>query len=230
MSGLALAPLVATVPLQLSVDPIWFVAVAVVVFLVGAIAGPLFVLSRRETRQSTPEERDRLDGVGSVESDPDRLLITETADDSVEVSLRGLPGKRVLLLSESVLDELDAETATALIAAEQARSHHLYIEYRAVAAAAIIGLATGMFGGLFEFSEGLFLLSASALGLFWVGRQLQFRADRIAANRVGSDELASAFETVAALRGVDPEPANWQTWFEVQPPLGQRIARLRDRS
>jgi len=42
--------------------------------------------------------------------------------------------------------------------------------------------------------------------------------------------LAAAFETVAARRGVDPEPATWRTWFEVQPPLGQRIARLRDRS
>ena len=230
MSWPSVTPLVATMPLQLSVDPVWFVAVAVVVFLAGAIVGPLLVVSLRETRQPTPDERDRLDGLGGVDSDPNWVLITEAADDSVEVSIRGPPGRRFLLLSESVLDELNAETAAALIAAEQARSRHLYIEYRAVAAASVIGLATGMFGGLFEFSDGLFLLSVSALGLFWVGRRLQFRADRVAADQIGGEALASAFETVAARQGVDPETATWRTWFEVQPPLGQRIARLRDRS
>ena len=38
MSGLSPASLI---PLQLSVDPIWFVAVAVVVFGLGAVVAPL---------------------------------------------------------------------------------------------------------------------------------------------------------------------------------------------
>jgi Zn-dependent protease with chaperone function len=232
MSGLSVAPSLPVVPLQLSVDPSWFVAVAVVVFLLGAIIAPLLALSLREYREPTAEERTRLDALGvGVDYDPDRVRVTETdGKQSVDVSIRGLPGRRLLLCSEYVLDELDEETATALIAAERARSRHYYIEYRAVAAASIIGIATAMFGGLIDFSDGLFVLAVAALGLFWIGRRLQFRADRIAATRVGSEELADAFETVAALSGVEPESATWRTWFEVQPPLGQRIARLRSRS
>jgi STE24 endopeptidase len=232
MSGLSVLYLLSVVPLQVTVDPIWFVAVAAIVFLIGAIVGPLLVVSVRETRQPTPEERDRIDELTvAVDREPKRVRIIETVgDQSVEVSIRGPPGKRFLLMTDYVLSDLDTETAEALIAAEVARSRHLYIEYRAVAAAGVIGISTAIFGGLVSFSDGLFVLAVVALGLFWVGRQLQFRADRVAADRVGSNELAKAFETVAALRGVEPETATWRTWFEVQPPLGQRISQLRDRS
>jgi len=217
------------VPLQLAVDPIWFVAVAVAVFLTGSVVGPLVTLSLRESRLPTTDERDRLKRLGATDYDHDRVRIVETGSDrAVDVSLRGLPGRRWLLLSEYVVTELDEETAGALIAAEFARGRQLYIEYRAVAAAGVIGIATGMFGGLVTFSDGLFLLAISAFGLFWLGRRLQFRADRAAAEQVGGETLADAFETVATLKGVEPEAATWRTWFEVQPPLGQRIARLRD--
>jgi len=232
MSGLSVAPTLLVVPLQLSVDPGWFVAVAVVVFLLGAIVSPLLALSFRDYREPTAEERDRLAALTvGTDYDADRVRVIESnGEQLVDVSIRGLPGRQLLLCSDYVLNEIDGETATALIAAERARSQHFYIEYRAVAAASVIGTATGMFGGLIEFSDGLFALAVAALGLFWIGRRLQFRADRVAANRVGGDKLATAFETVAALRGVEPEPATWRTWFEVQPPLGQRIARLRGRS
>jgi len=232
MSGLSVAPLLPVVPLQLSVDPSWFVAIAVVVFLIGAIVAPLLALSFRDYREPTAAERDRLDELTVVvDYDTDRVRIIETdGTQSVDVSIRGLPGRRLLLLSDYVVDGVDEGTVAALIAAEHARSRHFYIEYRAVAAASVIGIATAMFGGLIEFSDGLFVLAVAALGLFWVGRRLQFRADRVAADRVGENELADAFETVAALRGVEPETATWRTWFEVQPPLGQRIDRLRSRS
>jgi len=228
MSGLSTLPSSA-VPLQLSVDPLWFVAAAVVIFGLGAIIAPLVALSLRETRPPTTDERDRLARVG-VDYDPDRVHVVETDADRVEVSLRGPPGRRSLLLSTAVLDDLDEPTARALFAAELARGRYLYLEYRAAAAASVIGVATGMFGGLVSFSDGLFLVAVAALGLFWVGRQLQFAADGAAARQVGSEQLATAFGTAAALRGVDPGPATWRTWFEVQPPLGQRIDRLRDRS
>ena len=227
MSGLSTLP-VPAVPLQLSVDPVWFVAVAVVVFGVGAIAAPLVALSLRETRPPTTDERDRLDRLVAAADDPGRCRIADA--DRIEVSLRGPPGRRSLLLSAAVFDDLDGGTAEALLAAELARGRYLYLEYRALAAASVIGLATAMFGGLVSFSDGLFLVAVAALGLFWVGRRLQFAADSAAAAQVGSERLAAAFETAAERRGVDPESATWRTWFEVQPPLGQRIDRLRDRS
>ncbi|WP_253737861.1 peptidase [Halohasta salina] len=220
-------PMYAAVPLQLSVDPVWFVAVAVVVFGVGAIVAPVVALSLRETRAPTPDERDRLARLEATDTASDRIRIVD--GDGVEVSLRGPPGRRSLLVSTAVFD-LDESTAAALLAAERARGRYLYIEYRALAAASVIGIATGMFGGLVTFSDGLFFIAVAALWLFWMGRRLQFAADNAAARRVGSETLAAAFETAAARRGVDPESATWRTYFEVQPPLGQRIDRLRDRS
>jgi hypothetical protein len=215
--------------LQATIDPLWFVAAAVVLFLAMAALGPRVSLSLRETRPPTTDEQDDLGGLlAAADLDPTAIHISETADpSSVQVSLIGLPGRRQLLLTEGFLDRLEDATATALLTAEAQRGRLLYLEYRAVAAAAVIGVATAMFGGLIAFSDGLFVIALTALVLFWIGRRLQFRADRAAADRVGADALADAFETVADHRGVTPAGATWRTYFEVQPPLGQRIDRLR---
>ena len=217
------------VPLQATVNPWWFVVTAVVLFLTMAALGPRVSLSLRETRPPTTDERDGIDALlAAVDFDPTAIHISETADpSSIRVSLVGLPGRRRLLLTEGVLDTLDDATATALLTAEAQRGRLLYLEYRSLASAVVIGIATAMFGGLLPFSDGLFVIALAALALFWIGRQLQFRADRAAADRVGADALADAFETAAAQRGVDPAPATWRTYIEVQPPLGQRIDRLR---
>ena len=216
-------------PLQATIDPLWFVVAAVVLFLAMAALGPRVSLSLRETRSPTTDEQESLDALlAAADFDPPAIHISETASpSSIKISLHGLPGRRQLLLTEGVLDTLDDSTATALLTAEAQRGRLLYLEYRAVASAVVIGVATAMFGGLIAFSNGLFVIALTALVLFWLGRQLQFRADRAAAARVGADALADAFEAVADHRGVDPEGATWQTYFEVQPPLGQRIDRLR---
>jgi len=216
-------------PLQATIDPLWFVVAAVVLFLAMAALGPRVSLSLRETRSPTTDEQDDLDALlAAADLDPPAIHISETAaPSSIKVSLHGLPGRRQLLLTEGVLDSFDDSTATALLTAEAQRGRLFYLEYRALAAAVVIGIATAMFGGLIAFSNGLFVIALAAVVLFWFGRQLQFRADRAAADRVGASELADAFEAVADHRGVDPEEATWRTYFEVQPPLGQRIDRLR---
>ena len=216
-------------PLQATIDPLWFVVVAVVLFLAMAALGPRVSLSLRETRSPTTDEQASLDALlAAADLDPPAIHISETASpSSIKISLHGLPGRRQLLLTEGVLDTLDDSTATPLLTAEAQRGRLLYLEYRAVASAVVIGVATAMFGGLIAFSNGLFVIALTALVLFWLGRQLQFRADRAAANRVGASELADAFEAVADHRDVTPEGATWRTYFEVQPPLGQRIDRLR---
>jgi len=219
----------AAIPLQATIDPSWFVVAAVVLFLAMAALGPRVSLSLRETRQPTDDERVTLDSLlAPVEFEPAAVHLSETADpDAVQLSLHGLPGRRSLLLTPGFLDTLDEETAVALLTAEVGRGRLLYLEYRALASAVVIGIATAMFGGLLAFSNGLSVIALAALALFWLGRQLQFRADRAAADRVGAATLADAFETAAAQRGVEPAPATWRTLFEVQPPLGQRIDRLR---
>lgn len=216
-------------PLQATVEPVSFVVAAVVLFLAMAALGPRVSLWLRETRPPTPAEQEPLDALlAAAELDPPAVHISETAaPSSIKLSLHGLPGRRQLLLSKGVLDTLDNATATALLTAEAQRGRLLYLEYRAIAAAVVIGVATAIFGGLIVFSTGLFVIALTAFVLFWVGRQLQFRADRAAADRVGADALADAFETAAEHRGVDPAQATWRTSFEVQPPLGQRIDRLR---
>jgi len=219
-------------PLQTTVDPLVFVVVAFGVFLVAAVVAPIVLLSIRDTREPTADEREQLETLAEAAGyEPRTVAVVETVgDQSVELSIRGPPGRRWLLVTDYVLEELDSETAAALLAAEAGRARLFYMEYRALAAATVIAIATGMFGGLVPFSDGLFVLAVAAFALFWGGRQLQFSADSLAAAQVGAESVAEAFETVAALRGVEPEAATWRTWFEVQPPLGQRIDRLRDRS
>jgi len=219
-----------TVPLQVAVDPLIFVVVAFGVFLIAAIVAPVVLLSVRDTREPTADERDQLAGLAeAADYELGTVAVVETVGEhSVELSIRGPPGRRWLLVTDYVMEELDSETATALLAAEAGRSRLFYMEYRALAAATVIAIATGMFGGLIPFSDGLFVLAVAALAMFWGGRQLQFSADSLAAGQVGPESLATAFETVAALRGVEPQAATWRTWFEVQPPLGQRIDRLRE--
>ena len=79
------------------------------------------------------------------------------------------------------------------------------------------------------FDAGFASLVTVGLAAFWVGRRVQYAADDRAADAVGAGRVADAFERVAAIRGVEPETGDWSTWFEVQPPLGDRIAALRER-
>ena len=232
MSGLS------ALPLQVVLDPIWFVAAAAAVVLLVAVGGPVVVRSLRSHRPPTAAEADALaTRLAAAAYEPSGVAVRETGDDgAVAVSIRGLPGRRRLVVTDEVLSGLDDDTAGALLAAEVERARHYYLEYRAVASAAVVALATAMFSGLLSVPNGVVVLALAALVLFWLGRQLQFSADRVAAERVGAVTtaqpeivagLADTFEAVAARRGVDPEPASWRTLFEVQPPLGQRIDRLR---
>lgn len=220
------------------------VAVVPVVAFLAATVGPLYAADRfRETRPPTDAERRRLDALReeaglSVErvavfsptggGDPTDADHSDADADSVEISVRGPPGRRVLFLTPGVFD-LDDETATALLAAEAGRLATYYNEFRAVATAAVLALLAAVVTTLVPFEAGFTALAAVGFVAFWAGRRVQYAADARAADRVGADALADAFERAAALRGVEPETGTWRTWFEVQPPLGDRIARLRER-
>jgi len=105
-----------------------------------------------------------------------------------------------------------------------------YGEFRAVSVAAVVGTLAAIVTTLVPFGSGFTAVIVVGVASFWVGRRVQYVADDRAADAVGADRVADAFEAVAALRGVEPETGDWSTWFEVQPPLGDRIAALRDRS
>ncbi|MDZ5811376.1 peptidase [Halorubrum sp. AD140] len=219
----------------------FLVGVAVVAFLAVEV-GPLYAADRfRDLREPTATERERLASLrGTAGLDVERVAIetglgtvvdeTETGTGRVDVGVRGPPGRRVLFVTESVLDELDDDVAIGLLAAEAGRVETHYGEFRAVAIAAVLAILAAIVTVAVPFQAGFASLVAVGIAAFWVGRRVQYAADDRAADAVGAGRVADAFERVAAIRGVEPETGDWSTWFEVQPPLGDRIATLRKRA
>jgi hypothetical protein len=218
----------------------FLVGVAVVAFLAVEV-GPLYAADRfRDLRAPTTEERERLDALRETAGlDVDRIAIEtrsgavdggEDAVGPIDVGVRGPPRRRVLLLTESVLEDLDEDVAIGLFAAEAGRVETYYGEFRAVAIAAVLTILAAVVTVTVPFQAGFAALVAVGLVAFWVGRRVQYAADARAADAVGAERVADAFERIAAVRGVEPETGDWSTWFEVQPPLGDRIAALRARA
>ena len=223
------------------------VALVLGVAVVAALAvsvGPLYAADRsRELREPTDAERAQIAAL----ADPGGLNVDRIAIESVgvggdvagdgaepgpagpaEVSVRGPPGRRVLFLTADVLTDLDEDVAVGLLAAEAGRVATYYAEFRAVAVGAVLATLAAVVTALVPFESGFGAVVAVGLASFWAGRRVQYTADARAAEAVGADRVADAFERVAERRGVEPETGDWSTWFEVQPPLGDRIARLRD--
>jgi len=100
-----------TVPLQVAVDPLIFVVVAFGVFLIAAIVAPVVLLSVRETREPTADERDQLAGLAeAADYELGTVAVVETVGEhSVELSIRGPPGRRWLLVTDYVMEELEAK-------------------------------------------------------------------------------------------------------------------------
>ncbi|OSO97549.1 peptidase [Halorubrum ezzemoulense DSM 17463] len=216
------------------------VGVAVVAALAVAV-GPLYAADRfRDLREPTDAERAQIVAL----AEPGGLAVERVAIEAVdgaggdgaaadgpaEVSVRGPPRRRVLFLTEDVLTDLDEDAAVGLFAAEAGRVTTYYAEFRAVAVGAVLGALAAVVTTLVPFESGFAALVAVGLVSFWAGRRVQYAADARAADAVGADRVADAFERVAERRGVEPETGDWSTWFEVQPPLGDRVARLRERA
>lgn len=209
-----------------------FLLVTFVVAFLAVSVGPLYAADRfREARDPTTAERAQIESMreeAGLAVDPVAIVDT-TGEASVEVAVRGPPLRRVLFVSDYVLEELDEAVAVALLAAEAGRVETGYNEFRAVAVGVVLAMLGAVVTTMVPFGAGFTALALVGFVSFWVGRRVQYAADDRAADRVGPDRLADAFEHVAALRGVEPETGDWGTWFEVQPPLGDRIAALRRR-
>ncbi|ELZ38743.1 hypothetical protein [Halorubrum tebenquichense] len=207
---------------------------------VGAVAalavavGPLYAADRyRDLREPTDAERAQIGALAEPgRLDVDRIAIEAAGNTPgpAEVAVRGPPRRRVLFLTEDVLTDLDEDVAVGLLAAEAGRVATYYAEFRAVAVGGVLAALAGVVTALVPFESGFAALVAVGLVSFWAGRRVQYAADGRAADAVGADRVADAFERVAERRGVEPETGDWSTWFEVQPPLGDRIARLRERA
>ncbi|GAB7009590.1 M48 family metalloprotease [Halorubrum trueperi] len=227
----------------------FLLGVAVVAFLAVEV-GPLYAADRfRDLRDPTEAERGRLAFLRDTAGlDVERIAVEiddggdgdvgtagvdggESGDSGrIEVAVRGPPRRRVLFVTEAVIDDLDEDVAIGLLAAEAGRVETHYAEFRAVAIASVLGILAAIVTATVQFDAGFASLVAIGLTAFWVGRRVQYAADARAADAVGATRVADAFERVAAIRGVEPQTGDWSTWFEVQPPLGDRIAALRERA
>lgn len=207
---------------------------ALVIGLVAiATVGPLLFHQRfRTVREPTETETELLEAVWPSFSDqrPPTQVIETVGERSIELSIRGPPGFKVLFVTDYVLHEIDREHVRALIAGEMAREQLYYTEYRVIAAALALGLGTSAFLLIIPFSYGFGALLVLAAAMLAGGRWLQYRADAIAGDEVGNDALAAAFAYVADLRGIEPKSGGASDAFSVQPTLGDRIERLRDRT
>lgn len=211
--------------------------VAVLAVALGATVAVLVlprVTQRRllDARPPTEDERDRLDRLGERAALSVRpAYVIETGDGpSLDVAVRGPPGWRALFVTDDVLADLDADVAAALLAAEAGRVRTYYGPFRAGAIGVVLATLVATFAVPLPFDTALAAMGAFALVAFAVGRRLQYAADARAAERVGAGPLADAFERIAGVRGVEPPRGSWRTLFEIQPPLGDRIDRLRDRA
>jgi len=228
-----------------------FVSATAVAAFLAVEVGPLVAADRfRGLRDLTDAERGRLAYLrGEAGLDVDRVAIERGSDAGteadaaagesdaegrsggdpgpVDVAVRGPPRRRVLFVTESLLDEANEDVAIGLLAAEAGRVETWYTEFRAAAVASVLAVLAAIVTAAVPFDAGFASLVAIGLTAFWVGRRVQYAADARAADAVGGDRVADAFERAAAMRGVEPETGDWSTWFAVQPPLGDRIERLR---
>ena len=204
----------------------------VLLAFLGVTVGPLLVADRRyDLRDPDTDERNRVElHQDRAGLDVDRVTLIKSKRRAIEVAVDGPPGRRVMFVSETVLKDLDDDTVTALFAAEAGRVETYYTEFRGIAVGVVLGILSATVLTLVPFGPGFVALALIGFVSFWVGRRVQYAADDRAAERVGPDPLAEAFQRAAELRGVDPRTGSWQTLFEVQPPLGDRINRLRDRA
>ncbi len=207
------------------------VTIITIGFLITGLIGPTFAQLRfRRTREPSMPELEQIETRWPTSTSMcDRVVIIETVGDaSVEVAIRGVPGYRILFVTDYVLESLDGSIVEALFAAELARTKRWYREYQVLAATMVLALGSAAFLLVVPFELGFGAMLVLAMVLFAIGRTIQYRADAAAAAEVGTTALLDAFETVTAQRGIQPVSAGWRNLFTVQPRLGDRIERLRE--
>lgn len=199
--------------------------------VVLALANPYLVRVFRKTRSPDPAERERLERlrerVGLSVGD---IVVLDDADETLEIHVRGVPGRRRLFVSEYLLGTFDDETIEALLAvhAGTLRSHH-----RGLASYSVLGFLVVAIGALLSGSGSavtavILLAIVLPLPTLWAARRALFRADDYASGTVGTETVARALERSATEQNVDIVRGGFWYLLKTRPPLGRRIDRLRN--
>ncbi|WP_124178049.1 peptidase [Natrarchaeobius halalkaliphilus] len=203
------------------------VALAVLFVCLWALA-PLISSVTSRTRRPTKRERDRLEELlASVDTGVRGVRIVDSGDGRLSLELSGAPRGRYLFVSEGALSNLEDGTLRAMLVArrEQAARFERLVAVAPIFAALVVVI--GMVLGDLSIVVGGPVAVVVVLGGFALARRLRYRSDARAAQRIGADELADAFERAAEAAGFDLAETPGRNWLATNPPLQTRIDRLR---
>ncbi|SHH08376.1 STE24 endopeptidase [Halobaculum gomorrense] len=214
-------------------------AVAVAVGLVALVvvmlaASPWVVGALRSTRAPTGDDAARVDrlrdraGLGADLVGDVRVLDTDD-EGTANAYVRGVGPTRRLFVTSTFLDAFDDETGAALLAVQagRVRSRALARRIGAVVAAAVSLLAA--FGPGAATGPLVAVAGGALVGGLWYARRGVLAADDLAAERVGADAVADAFERYAEAHAMEPSRRRVPNPLSATVALGDRIDRLRGR-
>jgi len=204
----------------------------VVCVIVLYAASPLVVLALTATRQPADREGDRLVAAATAAGLSTRWVrVQATRGSEVATAfVRGLPGVRILGVTDHLLETVDDATLRGTLAL---RAGRLAVFHTEVRLALVLGTILAVFQPWLVSVPvpGLVVQVGGAVGGvagLWVGRRLVFRADRIAAERVGTDCVADAIDRLTGINDAPRSLGVLSSLVRMEPSVDRRIERLRD--
>ncbi|WP_435363348.1 M48 family metallopeptidase [Haloarchaeobius sp. DYHT-AS-18] len=196
-----------------------------VVLLIISLS-PVVLRVGLRTRAPTPAERER---VADVLSGSVRLRIVDPRTRVGCAFAAGVvPGLRYVFVTETVFDLLADDELSAVLAHEVAHHQRGHVVTRfGLAAAVVLPLLVGVEFGYPELVQAVGIgLVPYAVLWFKLIRRTEFVADRDAAQKVGSDAMARALETLLAHRLIFEPTGTTSRLLDVHPAVSTRIDRL----
>lgn len=230
-------------PLVLSrarMGPVAPFVIILAVSLVFAVAGPLVLRLATPTTRLQGPIRERLDALLELQRLRVRdILVVEGRETRIaNAAITGvLPWLRVVVVTDYLLDELDAPHVDAIVMHEigHGKEHHLPLKLAASLAlgaglaalalsdaAAVLPDVPVVLIGLPVFVLGLVMLVHGVLGV-----HLERRADDYAAAAVGPQVVADALDRLAELNSLQRRTGRVWNLLNQHPGMEQRVARLR---
>lgn len=197
--------------------------------LVLWICAPFIATLTANTRHPTDTEAAHIDELLEASGLSVRgVRVIEADEQYVTVELSGAPGGRFLFVSRGALETFSAETLTALLTARREQAVHYETTVGIVALVAPLVLLVAILDGALSVPFGLPATVGIALVGLVVARRLRYYTDARAAERVGREALADAFERACEAAGLELEDAGGRRWLSTTPSIATRIERLRD--
>ncbi|MDF9748259.1 hypothetical protein [Natrinema salsiterrestre] len=212
---------------DLGLAPLTLILILLVLPFVSPVLPRLF----RSVRDPGKNDHDRFDSLCERAGlQIDDIWILTDADETVEIYIRGLPGRRYLYISEFALKKFDDETLGALLAANAGsiKYHYRAIKTYPLFTFLIAGVATLAWGSPLGYTVLIALALLLPLPILWAARRAVHRADDYAAAQVGYETVADALEEMATEQNLDMPSKGMTTIVKSRPPLQERINRLRD--